>query len=339
MSGISRHASIAFVFALSVPFAWYAREVIAQRSDAGPTPTVLPAPPDANELARRATVVARIGDYTITLAMVEAAIAKQSPIMHERFRDPAYTQAFVRDMVNVELLVREGEKLELAKVPPVHGVVSDGMVQTLIRIEFDDKMPLRSIPDDRVRTYFDAHPDQFVRPEMRRAAHVQVATKEAADELVRSLRDADQAAFREAARQKSVDTETNQRGGDLGFFPRQARAKNAPGQAPDVQIDLQLREVAFALREIGDVSEPVRIGTNWSVVKLTGIRAAESRSYESAAQTIRLQLWREHRQQAIDAFVDRLRTNFAPTVTEELVAKVKLDPIDPAKIRDPHHER
>src|SRR5687768_15844016 len=69
-----------------------------------------PAQLSAEDRARRAKVVAKIGDVRLTVGEVEDAINAQSPFLRTRYRDPARLQEFVDNMVRFELLAREAER-------------------------------------------------------------------------------------------------------------------------------------------------------------------------------------------------------------------------------------
>ncbi|NOY91703.1 MAG: hypothetical protein GXP55_10925, partial [Deltaproteobacteria bacterium] len=139
------------------------------------------------------------------------------------------------------------------------------------------------------------------------------------------LRAGDARTFREIARRRSLDDQTKLRGGDLRFFTQEGR----PSGSRDNPVAAALVTAAFGLRNLGQLSEPIPLEGNFSVLKLTGKRPAEMRSLAQASQGIRLRLWREQRQAAIDSFVDGLRQQQHPTVNEELVRPIHLDPPQP----------
>ena len=88
-----------------------------------------------------------------------------------------------------------------------------------------------------------------------RASHILVRTKEDAEILLKQIRSGKD--FAEIASRFSL-CPSGKSGGDLGFF----------GHGVMVQ---PFDEAAFALSEIGDVSEPVETQFGWHLIKLTGI--------------------------------------------------------------------
>jgi peptidyl-prolyl cis-trans isomerase C len=298
---------------------------LAQDDGADPTaPTPAPAQRQysAEDQARRARVIARVGEATITVGDVEDAINQQSPFLRVRYRDPAQLRTFVDGMIRFELLARAAERAGVGNDPEVRRVGKQNAVQQLIRRDFDERITPDSIPEQDVRAYYDAHPEEFSREELRRAAHIQVATREEADRLLAQARSADARAFRELTRDHSLDPETRLRGGDLRYFDREGGSRN--GQDPPV--DRALAAAAFGLNEVGDVAEPVQVGERWSIVKLTGRRPPEHRTIEQAAPTIRLRLWRQRRQDSLEELVTRLRTEANVQVHYDRLRPIRLDP-------------
>ena len=282
--------------------------------------------------ARRSKVVARIGDARITVGDVEDAVNQQSPFLRVRYREPEQLRSFVDSLVRFELLARQAERDGYGDDPEVQRVVKQNAVQHLIRHDFDERITVEDVPADDVQEYYQSHQDEFTREEMRRASHIAVRTRAEAVRLIREARTADARAFRALVREHSQDPETRLRGGDLRYFTRSGTSPNAR----DPRVDEALTAAAFALNEVGDVAaEPVAVGDRFSVVKLTGRRPAEHRTLEQAAPTIRLRLWRAHRQRALEEFVTQLRERAGVRANYELLRPIQLDP-PPRASGDPH---
>jgi peptidyl-prolyl cis-trans isomerase C len=312
---------------------------LAQPGKGPAVPKPPPAPEDrpddsdltADEKARRKQVIARVGDETITVGEVEDAINAQSPFLRARYRTPARRKEFVRNMIRFELLAREAKRRGFDENKAVVRSRKQNAVQELIRREFDEKITPQSIPEKKVRGYYESHPEEFSRPEMVRAAHILLPSEEKAEELLDKAQDADKRGFRQLAREHSIDTETKLRGGDLRYFTPEGR----PPGSQDPPVDQALVDAAFSLEEVGDVvDEPVKVSDDgWSIVRRTGHRQAEKRSFEQAEKGIRMRLWRNKREEAIAQFVDKLRKRFDPKVYERRMKPIELDtsPDSPAK--------
>ncbi len=302
---------------------------LAQDGDDPPQPQQAQAQPgqarqaelSPEERARRGKLVARVGDARITVGDVEDAINQQSPFLRVRYRDPAELRSFVDGMIRFELLARAAERAGIGDDPEVQRTAKQNSVQQLIRRDFDERLTPDSVPEADVRAYYEANPGEFSREELRRAAHVQVASREEAQRLMTKVREADARAFRELAREHSLDPETRLRGGDLRYFDHEGRSRNSA----DARVHEAIAAAAFGLAEVGDVAEPVQVGERWSIVKLTGRRPAEHRTLEQAAPTIRLRLWRQRRTDELEQLVARLREQAHVEVHYDRLRPIRLD--------------
>lgn len=269
----------------------------------------------------RAQVVARFQGGDVTLGELEDAIRAQSPYLRRRYSDPEVLKDLLGKTVRFELLANEAERRGYAANASVQETVKQNSVQHLMKTELDDKITLEQVPAEDVTKYYDQNIAEFVRPAVRRVSHVMFATVEDARAALDEARAADMRQFRELARGKSIDEQTNTRGGDLGYFD----VKGTPREEGAALVPEPIVKAAFALQNVGDVApEPVKLAGGFSLVKLTGQRPASSRTLEDAEATIRSRLWRDRRQAATEAFVEKLRIEFKPVVHGELLGLIDL---------------
>ncbi len=289
------------------------------------SPSQVPPPDDAHrspaDKTRRAEVVATVGSTTITVGDVEDSINNQSPFLRQRYKDPTRLHDLVDNMIRFELLAQEAKRRGYDHNDAVERSIKQNAVQQLIRRQFDERMTPDSVPEADARQYYEEHAKEFHRPAMMRASHILLATRADADKLLAKAKSADARAFRELAHDNSIDTETKLRGGDLRYFDEQGH----PPGADDATVDPAIVHAAFQLRHVGDVSDPIQVGQHWSIIQLTGRRPAADRTFDEAEQGIRLRLWRERRQQAIEDFVTSLRKKYHPVVHEERMRPIKLE--------------
>lgn len=291
--------------------------------DQGPSAVPDEADLTPEDRTRRAQVVVRVSGTEITVGDVEDQINVQSPFLRARYQDPARMQDFVQQMVRFELMAAAAAEKGYGDHEGVVRTRKQNAVQRMIRERFEEDLTPETIPEADIRAYYDENDGEFHRPEMVRASHIQVATTEAAAALITQLSEQDARAFRQAARESSIDDETKLRGGDLRYFTAEGQGMNSG----DAAVDTALAEAAFALTEVGDITaEPIAVGEVFSVVKLTGRRPEQHRTFEMAEQTIRLRMWRTRRQSGLEALVTDLRTRLAPEIHEDRIAPIQLDP-------------
>ncbi|GAB4201231.1 MAG: hypothetical protein OHK0013_12990 [Sandaracinaceae bacterium] len=309
---------------------------VAQESGLDPTRVPPPTPPvvrTPEDEARRAQAVARVGAVTISVGQIEDEIARQTPFMRARYRDRSELHELVSTLVRFELLAREAERRGVADDPEVREATAQAAVQQMIRRDFDERITVESIPQADVQAYYDAHPEEFSRPEVRRVSHIVLESEAQARELLAQARAADARGFRQLAQERSIDPDTRQRGGDLRYFDERGVSPNSA----DPAVAEPIVRAAFALENVGDVADPVEVDGRWSIVKLTGLRPAEHRPIEAASQGIRLRLWRQARQDALERFVEELRGRIPTEVHYERMSGIRFDP--PERLsEDPHDE-
>jgi len=157
----------------------------------------------------------------------------------------------------------------------------------------------QTVTDEEIRAYYDAHAGQFDSPETVRASHILIKTPadavgSAAEKgrlellKLKSLL-ASGAKFADLAKTHS-EGPSNVRGGDLGWFPKDAMV------AP-------FAEAAFSLKP-GQVSDPVRTEFGWHLIKVEERREAGQMAYEDAADAIRKQLAQEKAAESMSDTLD-----------------------------------
>ncbi len=88
-----------------------------------------------------------------------------------------------------------------------------------------------------------------------RASHILVKTEDEAKNLLEEIKAGK--SFAEAAKEHSL-CPSGRDGGDLGFFKRGVMVK-------------PFEDAAFALKKVGDISEPVQTQFGWHLIQMTGM--------------------------------------------------------------------
>lgn len=282
---------------------------------------------------RRARVVATIGTEKITVGDLEDTINARSPYARKRLVEPEAMRELADSKVRNELFYRGAEKLGYANDPLVMQFVDQTLVQLFVRKDFQEAVTPEDVPAEDVAKYYEENVDEFRRPEMRRARHILVSSKKEARAILDELESEKGSTFRAMAKERSLDTETNLRGGDLLYFTEDGTLVGNP-DAP--RIDEVLAKAAFALDEKGDLGGPLDLGDGkWSVIELTGIRPELLQTLERANGAIRRKLWREEREAALAKLEADLRAELKPEVHPERLDGIVLEPIE-APINPPN---
>ncbi len=274
--------------------------------------------------ARRARVVATVGTETITVGELEDPINARSVRARRRFGDSAMLKELTDDEVKNELFYQGAEKLGYANDPLVRQFLDQTLVQLYVRREFEEATTPESVPEEAVAKYYEEHSKEFRRPEMRRARHILVASQKEAADIRRQLNSGEAPAFRAIAKERSLDTETNLRGGDLLYFTADAALVGKPDGAG---IDATLAQAAFELAKTRDLSKPLDLGDGkWSILELTSIRPERIQTLEQAGASIRRKIWRDDREAALTKAISDLRAELQPETFPERMDAVVLAP-------------
>jgi hypothetical protein len=276
-------------------------------TESQPVPAAAPAD-DAARTARRARVFSRLGQVTLTLGEIEDDIQRRSPFARRQFEDRERLVAHARELFRAKLLAHAASERGYGDKASVRTLVDRHLVAAVVRRQVDELNGPTQITTADARAYFDSHQELFVRAEQRRVSHILVESREQAAALLTQVRAGDLRVFRRLAQAESLDTETNQRGGDLGFFAADGRAAGGT----DVAVNETIAQLAFTLtREEPVAREPLELtttaGLRYSVVRLTGIREGASPSFEDVEASVRRRLAVERRDGAYRAYIAQLR--------------------------------
>jgi peptidyl-prolyl cis-trans isomerase C len=276
-----------------------------------------------------ATPLAKVDDVVITVGELQERLNRQSPYIRARYTSLEQKKEFLDSLVRFEVLAAEAERRGFDKDPEVIRTMKQVMIQKLMKDEFEVKVTPDSIPDADIKAYYDAHIDEFVKPEEVRASAIVVKSRAQADRVAKEAAgDAGKTnkGFRDMVALYTTNEDTKLRGGDLRYMTLDSKDWPKP-----------VVEATFALVNTGDVSGVVDAGdgTFW-VLKQTGRRKAMTRTLADATQQIRNKLYREKRVDAQKQFIDGLRNKAKISIDEASLSKVKID--TSTQGGDPHGE-
>jgi peptidyl-prolyl cis-trans isomerase C len=261
--------------------------------------------------------VARIDDTVITVADVQDRINKQAPFTRGRYTTLDKRKELLDNLIRIEVMAKEAEKRGYDQDPEVVRVKKQQMISKFLQKEFESKLKVEDVPEAEVQKYYKEHPEEFNRTEEVRVSQILLKDKAKADKVVAEARAADRndsKAFRDLVTKYSEDEDSKPRGGDLTSFERTTALYPKP-----------IVDAAFALKEIGEVSPPVKSDKGYHVLRLTQKRPGFSRPLAEVKRQIQQRLFRDMRTKALDTFVADLRKKFSVTIDEANLAKVNID--------------
>jgi len=267
-------------------------------------------------------VVAKVDDAVISVADVQERINKQSPFVRARYTSPDKKKEFVDGLVRFEVLAAEAARRGYDKDPDVQRVMKQQMISKLMQKDFESKLKVEDVPDADVEKYYNEHPAEFHQKDEVRVSEILVKDKGKADHVAGEARGPKtatpspdpQKGFRDLVAKYSEDEDSKPRGGDLSFFTADSTAYPKP-----------IVDAAFALKEVGDVSAPVKTDKGWAILKLTQRRPGFNRPLAEVKRQIQQRLFRDMRSKAMDNFVDDLKKKSSIAINEDNLSKVVVD--------------
>ncbi len=273
-----------------------------------------------------AEVLAKIDDVVITVGDFQTRINQQSPYVRARYTSAERKKEFLDNLVRFEVLAKEAERRGMNKDQEVVRTMKQVMIQKLLKDEFD-KITLKDILDADCKKYFEAHPEEFNKPEEVRASMILVKDLATGKKVLGDARvkGVDNQGYRNLVAEYSTDLATKERGGDLRYF-----------DAATKEVPKELVDATFKLATLGDNSEPIKTANGgYAILKLTGRRKALTRTFDEVKEQIRNKLYRDKRQDGMEGFVKNLRDKAKVSIDESKLAKVQIDGVQPGQFPGP----
>ncbi|MFX3632415.1 MAG: peptidylprolyl isomerase [Candidatus Pristimantibacillus sp.] len=165
--------------------------------------------------------------------------------------------------------------------------------------------PQTTVTDELIKKFYDENKEALATPEQIRVSHILVGTKQEAEDIVKQLKDG--ADFAALAAEKSMDTNSKDKGGDLNFISK--------GQSGDEAFDT----AAFAL-DVNEVSGVVETASGFDIIKKTEHKEATTPTLEEKKEMIRKQLLSQQVSELSQAWMEKLRKDAKITNTLEKAA-------------------
>jgi peptidyl-prolyl cis-trans isomerase C len=289
----------------------------------------------------RSLVVAKIGDYEVTLGDVERQIRQQPVFARARYRLFEKKVEFLHNLVQFELLAMQAHEKGYDTDPEVVLATKRAMVQKFISNDLNSMVKVSTISDAEISRYYENNKSLFQKSEQVRVSHILFddeaeagKTKIAIDQAIESDRPRARVIFSEFARRKSTDRATAYINGDLNFFARDGYV--ADGANKGKRLAKTVVEAAFALTHIGTVSPVVKSDKGYHIIQITNRRPAINRKLDQARRQITNTLLRQKKDKARQAYIDGLKAKATVEIFEENLKKLKVDTdVEMPKLRLP----
>ena len=274
-------------------------------------------------------VVAKVGEESITADELKHRLDETSPFLRARYNTLDRKKEFLENLIRNELLAQEAVRQGYDKSPAVKEQMKRAMIQELIKKQLDERLSGADIAEADLKKFYDAHLDDFVKPERARVFHILLAAKDAKEKTAAKKHAADLLkdvearekkgevnAFQTTAMKESKDQLSAPMGGDLRFLSKDELAK---------AYNSQLADAAFSLKNPGDKAGPVETQAGIELVKLQVKTVALNRSFDESKESIRGRMARERRSREYDDWMKKLRENAKVSINDGELDKVQVE--------------
>jgi parvulin-like peptidyl-prolyl isomerase len=263
----------------------------------------------------RAAVVARVGGEAITVGMLSDEINKQNTYVRMRYSSLEQRKKLLQQMIRFDVLVQEARRRGLERDPEVLRQVKRVMVNRLMTKLRSELVKMEDITDKEVQDYYNKNIELYRQPNMVRVSQIVTATRAEAEKVLAlaKKKPGDTRHFAELVRLYSKDSATKTKQGDLDFFSEDTERVPRP-----------IREAAFAIREMWDLSPVIKTDDGYVVLMKTGYRDKVVRPLELEKSRIRNRLFNQRRLKAMEDYVERLEQKAKVELHEQNLSRVKL---------------
>ena len=284
---------LAFVVLMGAGLAWAAQMQPDQMQPDQMQPKMKDAPKTDPE-----KVLAKVADREIREKDIDQVIRMMGPQGAMMYDNPQGRKAVLDELVSMHLFALKGAEEKLDQTPEFKAALETFRNQSLARAAIDASLKDVTASDEDAKKFYDEHPDQFTQPERVHVRHIlisdDVTSADAIAKVQADLRAG--ASFDEVAKSRSLCPSAAQ-GGDLG-------------EVSKGQMVPEFEAAAFALKNPGDLSEPVKTRFGWHIIRLEGRTPSSLEPFDNVKPQLLQYLTNEKRNEAFKNEVEGLKKTY-----------------------------
>ncbi len=243
-------------------------------------------------------------DQKITIGYVSRLMRGVDPMRRPPLSTDADLQNLVKRMLLFPLFAYEGYdrkyNQDKAIVKEITGIKESNMLKTIFKQEVQDKV---KPTEAEILAYYEANKEKYKQPEQRNIQEIWItdpAKAQMALKEVRAKKD-----FTAVAKKYNERATTKANGGMLGFIRDNQYA--------------DLGKEAFKM-EIGEISDLIKMGPNFSIIKLLEIQPESIQPFEQVRFQVENELRKEQLANREREWIEQLRKEYSIKIDEKLLA-------------------
>ena len=243
-------------------------------------------------------VLAKVADREIREKDIDQVIRMMGPQGAMMYDNPQGRRAVLDELVSMHLFALKGAEEKLDQTPEFKTAMETFRNQSLARAAIDASLKDVTASDEEAKKFYDEHPDQFTQPERVHVRHVLISDDVTSADAIAKIQ-ADLKAgvsFDEVAKSRSLCPSAAQ-GGDLG-------------EVSKGQMVPEFEAAAFALKNPGDLSEPVKTQFGWHIIRLEGRTPSSVEPFDTVKPQLVQYLTNEKKGEAFKNAVEGLKKTY-----------------------------
>jgi peptidyl-prolyl cis-trans isomerase C len=239
--------------------------------------------------AKSDTIVAQVNNHKIYKSEVEAKLrsvfesqnfgGKSDVAIPDLSSMPKEVIEILAKEVYLEReLTKEAVRSSASKSKEVKDKISSAK-DRIIRQAYIDSVLKEKVSEEKIRAKYLELSESIKDKKEYSISHIVTKTKEEADKIVKDLGAKKAPKFADMAKKYSIDQDSSEKGGSLGFIVEDNMFK-------------EISDVLTTLKK-DQISQPIQTKFGWHIVKFSDVREAQSLPFESVQENIREQLSQE----------------------------------------------
>ena len=243
-------------------------------------------------------VLAKVADREIREKDIDQVIRMMGPQGAMMYDNPQGRRAVLDELVSMHLFALKGAEEKLDQTPEFKAALETFRNQSLARAAIDASLKDVTASDEDAKKFYDEHPDQFTQPERVHVRHILISDDvTSADAIAKIQADLKAgASFDEVAKSRSLCPSAAQ-GGDLG-------------EVSKGQMVPEFETAAFALKNPGDLSEPIKTQFGWHIIRLEDRTPSSLEPLDTVKPQLLQYLTNEKRNEAFKNAVEGLKKTY-----------------------------
>jgi peptidyl-prolyl cis-trans isomerase C len=248
-------------------------------------------------------VLAEVAGTAITVDAFKKEMENLPPYLKPMTETAEGKKEMLETMIIRELILQEAAKSGLENTPAVKDKLEELKKRLVVEAYLKQKVEEQAkVTDEELKKFYEANKDKFKTGDQVRASHILVKTDKEAKDILAQLKGGGN--FEELAKKNSTDGAAA-KGGDLGWF---SKGSMIP----------EFENVAFAMKE-GQTSDIVKTKFGYHIIKLTGKRAAGTRTFDEVKDQIKAAVLPSKQQEIFQKIKDDLKKSGKYSIKEDVL--------------------